>query len=81
MGIIHDHVMEAGTALDWVRVGVRVNQDEVAMSAWRVHWTGLHRPLDSTAGMVSMTRTRMLGRQERGVERSRERAREARRPR
>ena len=31
-----------------------INQDEVAMSAWRVHCTGLHRPLDSPIGMVSV---------------------------
>ena len=33
----------------------------------RVHWTGLHRLLDGTAGMVSMTRTRLRRRQERGA--------------
>ena len=32
----------------------------------RVHWTGLHRLLDSTTWMVSMTRTRLLGQQKRG---------------
>ena len=44
----------------------------------RVHWTGLHRLLDSTTGMISMTRMRLLGQQERG---SRERARETGPPR
>ena len=38
----------------------------------RVHWTGLHRLLDSTAGMVSMTRTGMPGQQERGRKTQRE---------
>ena len=41
----------------------------------RVHWTGLHRLLDSTTGMVSMPRTRLLGQQERGRKKHTERIR------
>ena len=41
----------------------------------RVHWTGLHRLLDITTGIVSMPRTRLLDQLERGA-REAERQRE-----
>ena len=48
-----------------VRVRARVRNVQL-IDQERVHWTGLHRLLDSTTGMVSMTRSRLPGQQERG---------------